>query len=104
MTEMAQAGIAAGLDEICLTDHVDIVNWQAQQVLEHSWQAAAGQYAQACEQLGGRIKIQLGVELGQATEDFARADRMLMLHRLLTLSSVRCIIYLGCVGVKISAR
>ena len=31
MTEMAQAGIAAGLDEICLTDHMDIVNWQAQQ-------------------------------------------------------------------------
>ena len=77
MTEMAQAGIAAGLDEICLTDHVDIVNWQAQQVLEHSWQAAAAQYAQACEQLGGRIKIRLGVELGQATEDFARADRFL---------------------------
>lgn len=77
MTEMATAGIAAGLDEICFTDHLDIVNWQAQQVTEHSWQPAAKQYAQARERLGGRIKIQLGVELGQATEDFARADRFL---------------------------
>ncbi len=77
MTEMALAAVAAGLDEICLTDHLDIVNWQAEQVLEHSWQPAVAQYTQAQEQLGGQIKIQLGVELGQATEDFERADHFL---------------------------
>ena len=77
MTEMALAGVAAGLDEICFTDHLDIVDWQANQVLEHSWQPAVEQHAAAKEMLGGRIKIQLGVELGQATEDFDRANRFL---------------------------
>ena len=77
MTEMARAGVAAGLDEICLTDHVDIVDWLGNQVQDHSWQRAAEQFAAAREALGGRIKIQLGAELGQATEDLARADRFL---------------------------
>lgn len=77
MTEMAAAAAAAGFDEICLTDHVDIVGWQGEQVLEHSWQNAIDQYAAAREALGGKIKIQLGVELGQATENFDRADRFL---------------------------
>ena len=74
MTEMARAGAEAGLDEICLTDHVDIVNWLGEQVYDHAWEAAAAQYAAAREALGGRIKIQLGVELGQAAEDFGRAE------------------------------
>lgn len=77
MTEMALAALGAGMDEICLTDHVDIVNWLGKQVTEHSWQKAIDQYAAAREALGGSIKIQLGVELGQATENFARADRFL---------------------------
>lgn len=77
MLEMAQAGIAAGLHEVCFTDHLDIVDWQANQVWEHSWDAAIVQYEQAQQALGGQIKIQLGVELGQATEDFARAERFL---------------------------
>ena len=77
MTEMAAAGARAGLDEICLTDHLDIVSWQGEQVTEHSWQNAREQYAAACAALDGKIKIRLGVELGQATEDFAQADRFL---------------------------
>lgn len=77
MTEMARAASGAGLDEICLTDHLDVVNWLGKQVEQHDWSAAAAQYAAARQTLGGRVKIQLGVELGQATEDFARAERFL---------------------------
>lgn len=77
MTEMAEAGSAAGLDEICLTDHLDVVDWQGNQVYAHSWSETAAQFAAARQALGARIKIQLGVELGQATEDFDRADRFL---------------------------
>ena len=77
MTEMAQAGIEAGLDEMCVTDHVDILNWQAEQVLEHSWAPAVRQWEEARMKHGGRIKIQLGAELGQATENLERADRFL---------------------------
>lgn len=77
MTEMAAAAAAAGLDEICLTDHVDVVDWLGNQVTEHSWEKAAEQHQAARSALGGTIKIQLGAELGQATEDFARADRFL---------------------------
>lgn len=77
MTEMAAAAAAAGMDEICFTDHVDVVNWLGEQTLEHDWRPAAAQYAAAREALGGRIKIQLGVEFGQAPENFERADRFL---------------------------
>ena len=77
MTEMAAAALSAGLNEICLTDHLDVVTWLGEQVCEHSWRVAAEQFAAARTALGSRIKIQLGVELGQATEDFSRADRFL---------------------------
>ena len=77
MTEMAAAGVAAGLDEICLTDHIDIVNWLGVPATGHDWQPARKQFAAAREQLGGRIKIQLGAELGQATENLALADQIL---------------------------
>ena len=77
MTEMAAAALSAGLHEICLTDHLDVVTWRGDQVREHSWRAAVEQFAAARAALGSRIKIQLGVELGQATEDVSRANRFL---------------------------
>ena len=64
MTEMAAAALSAGLHEICLTDHLDVVTWLGDQVREHSWRAAVEQFAAARAALGSRIKIQLGVELG----------------------------------------
>ena len=45
MTEMAAAALSAGLHEICLTDHLDVVTWLGDQVREHSWRAAVGQFA-----------------------------------------------------------
>ena len=32
MTEMAAAALSAGLHEICLTDHLDVVTWLGDQV------------------------------------------------------------------------
>jgi histidinol-phosphatase (PHP family) len=74
---MALAAAEKGLDEICFTDHVDIIDWQGEQTLSHDWTPAEKQYADALKECGGRVKIRLGVELGQAAEDFSRADRFL---------------------------
>ena len=103
MTEMAAAALSAGLHEICLTDHLDVVTWLGDQVREHSWRAAVEQFAAARAAFGSRIKIQLGVELGQATEDVSRANRFLDDAPPLTLSSHRFIICLGNTGAGISA-
>lgn len=103
MTEMAAAALSAGLNEICLTDHLDVVTWLGEQVCEHSWRVVAEQFAAARTALGSRIKIQLGVELGQATEDFSRRTAFWMTRPPLTLSSHRFIICLGNTGAGIFA-
>lgn len=77
MTEMALAAVGAGMQEICLTDHIDVVNWLGEQKQSHDWSRAREQYAQAREMLDGQIIIRLGAELGQATEDFSRAERIM---------------------------
>ena len=77
MTEMALAAAKKGMDEICFTDHLDVIDWQGEQTLEHDWSAAKVQYAAALKECGGRVGIKLGVELGQAAEDYERAEGFL---------------------------
>lgn len=77
MTEMAQAAVAAGLDELCITDHVDVLSWLGEPVRSHDWERARGQYAAARYELGASMQIKLGAELGQATANLARANRFL---------------------------
>ena len=77
MTEMARAAIDAGLDEICLTDHVDTIIWNSTKRREaHDWSQTIAQYRDACAALGDKIKIRLGAEFGETGihPDLARAN------------------------------
>ena len=78
MAEMAAAAAAAGLDEICFTDHVEPLEWNltVPKGTDHDWQPAERAFAQA-EAAGGTIRLRLGAELGDAPWDFAWAERQL---------------------------
>ena len=67
VNQLAEAAVRAGLDEICVTDHVDTVLWGSHAPREHfDWTGLLAQVPQAREQYAGRLTIRLGAELGEA--------------------------------------
>ena len=79
MAQAAQAAVAAGMDELCLTDHVDTVYWGPEQKprWDFDWDAVRRQFRQAQEQWGHRITLRLGAELGEAAMSFQRAEHLM---------------------------
>lgn len=64
MAEIAGIAIQRGLQEICITDHVDTYDWHSGgKLADYDWEKAFAQYQQAVEQYGDRIAIKLGAEL-----------------------------------------
>ena len=76
MSQAAEAALRAGLDEICITDHVDTIEWGSTQLRTDSfdWAKAQQQYADAVAQYGQRIQLKLGAELGEAYLDLDSED------------------------------
>lgn len=74
LTDLAQAAVAAGMTELCLTDHCDLVNTESKPDLSFRWEPVEEQLALARPQFEGKLTIRKGVELGSAWEfpDFAR--------------------------------
>ncbi len=67
MAEMARAAIAAGMQEICFTDHVEPIIWGGTQLKDgYDWTPLAEEFAAAQRDVGGEISLHLGVELGDA--------------------------------------
>ena len=67
MTEMAQAALDAGMDEICFTDHVEPLVWGSTALREpYDWTLLTEDFCTAREALGDRIRLRLGMELGDA--------------------------------------
>lgn len=78
MTEMAEAALAAGLQEICFTDHVEPVAWNGRDpVLTYDWGALSREFQAAQAALGDRIHLRLGIELGEACLDLPRTEALL---------------------------
>ena len=78
MTEMAEAAIAAGLDELCFTDHVEPVEWGVTTPRESfDWQAMSAEFAAAQAAVGDRIRLRLGIELGDVPWAQENAERLL---------------------------
>ena len=76
MARMAAAAADAGLSEVCFTDHLDILPW-GPYVPPEDFPAGklAAAYDRAVEEAGGRLRVRLGLELGEMAADFALADR-----------------------------
>ena len=76
MAEMAEAAAAAGLDEICFTDHVDLRPWRDYVPPErYPWERLVDEVREARERWGDRITIRLGAEMGEMYTDFPKAER-----------------------------
>ena len=64
VNQLAEAAVRAGLDEICVTDHVDTVLWGSHAPREHfDWSGLLAQVPQAREQYAGRLTIRLGADI-----------------------------------------
>ena len=78
MTTMAAAAVKAGLHELCFTDHVEPIRWGTVQPLEHyDWAPMARDFAEAQTAWGQRLRLRLGVELGDAPWDFSVSETLL---------------------------
>lgn len=67
MTAMAQAAIDAGLHEICFTDHVEPLTWGGLEKRgPYDWPRLTADFEAAQQAVGHRIRLRLGMELGDA--------------------------------------
>lgn len=69
LLDMARAAVAGGLDELCVTDHCDLLDADGDPVTSFDWPAALEQYHAAREAVGDRLTLRLGLELGSTPYD-----------------------------------
>ena len=78
MTEMAEAAIAMGLQEICFTDHVEPLVWGGTELRGlYDWSLLKEDFAKVQADVGDRIQLRLGIELGDAQWAPDHIDRLL---------------------------
>ena len=78
MWKMAAAARAAGLDEVCFTDHLDILPWGGR-APDRDFDSAPllAAWREARQTAGEGLTLRLGLELGEMVVDFDLADRYL---------------------------
>lgn len=77
MLDMAKAGIDAGLQEMCFTDHLDEFNWIEGDTPSYDWERLSTQFKEAVDGVGDKIALRLGLEFGPIRPEFARGERLL---------------------------
>lgn len=74
MSAMVRSAKARGLQEICLTDHVDVYQPDAKERTAFDWENYAREYDTL---YADGVIVRRGAELGEATRDFAYAEKLL---------------------------
>ena len=78
MLEMASAAAAAGLNEICFTDHFEPTEPRTTIPRKtFDWSAQTVEYADVTARWNGPVKLRLGLELGDTPFDAALVERLL---------------------------
>ena len=78
MLEMAAAAEAAGLEEICFTDHLETVVWREnKRPADFDWSALEREYRETQASWQGRTRLGLGVELGDVPFNTAHAGELM---------------------------
>ena len=78
MTEMAEAAIRQGLQEICFTDHVEPIWFGSTAPRKtYDWAPLTEEFRAAQAAVGDRIRLRLGVELGDAVWDLAASEAIM---------------------------
>lgn len=76
--QIAKLALERGLDEICITDHLDTIYWITNEPrTDFDWPELQRQLEQARTLYGDRLTIKLGAELGEAAISFERAEILL---------------------------
>ena len=76
--DQARAALDRGLEALCLTDHVDLFDREGRPTpASRDWSRVRETHRQLNRDFGDRLQLPLGVELGEASADFPRADRYL---------------------------
>ncbi len=68
LAQMAQAALDAGMDELCTTDHCDLLTLDGKLDLSFQWAPIEAQLAQVRPLFAGHLPIRMGLELGEAWE------------------------------------
>lgn len=74
---MAEHAAAAGIAEVCITDHFDLLTQDGERVYDYDWVPALDQYRETAPQFEGRVKLRLGLEFGSGHIDPATAGKIL---------------------------
>ena len=69
LLDTAQAAIDAGLQEFCVTDHCDLLDLNGKPCAFFDWPSAAEEFRTVKAELGDRLTLRLGLELGSAPYD-----------------------------------
>ena len=91
MRVMAEAACKLGISELCITDHCDLLDGEGGRSPAYDWAPVLEQYAEAKDALRGRMEVRLGVELGNASVDWAAARAALAQPALdFVIGSIHC--------------
>lgn len=69
LSAMAQAMAAAGIREMCITDHCDLLTEDGKPNPTYDWAPSLAQWEETCAQLPEELTLRLGIELGSAPFD-----------------------------------
>lgn len=76
LARMVEAAAAAGLSELCVTDHYDALLEHGGRAAPYDWAPALSQFERVQRAMGARIAMRLGVEFGCPHVDTAAADAL----------------------------
>ena len=77
LVDLAACAVAAGMQEICLTDHCDMLNIKGEENFYYDWTPVYEQLAAARTAYEGRLVIKMGLEFGSGFVSPAHADKIL---------------------------
>jgi len=79
---MAEHMVNAGIHEMCVTDHCDILDENGRRITGYDWPAALEQYDRTAALFQDRLKIKLGLEFGMGHLDPTLSETILSQPRL----------------------
>lgn len=82
LADMARAALEAGLSELCITDHCDLLTGHGQPVDGYPWAPAVAQFRETAPQFEGRLTLRLGLEFGSGHLNPALSEKILSLPEL----------------------
>lgn len=77
MVDMVEAAIAAGVDELCFTDHIEPHYVDLTPRDPEDWGDLIAAFSTVEHRFGDKITVRLGIELGEAPMDLPKVEQML---------------------------